>query len=64
MLLLTSCARHEGFHNCEAYPGLNYEMIDFISVSSSVSNRPITSEQGLQVLMGTQGVLTCDFTGM
>lgn len=64
MFLLTSCTRHEGFHDCSLYPDLNDEMMDYYAVVNLQKQIPLTPQQGLQVLMGTQGVLECKFTGM
>lgn len=64
MLLLTSCARHEGFHDCEVRPEMNETLFLYYELISEETNSPLTKQEGLQVLMGTQGVLECDFTGM
>lgn len=64
MLFLTSCARHEGFHDCEVRTEMNKTLYHFFEIKSEETNSPLTKQEGLQVLMGTQGVLECDFTGM
>jgi len=61
--LLTSCAGHEGFSDCTIEPKMNSELLQFYGNKEYQNGTPLTPQQGLQVLMGTQAVLGCKFTG-
>ena len=63
-LVFTSCARHEGFSDCHAHPELDVDAITELTSNNTQTKSPLTVQQGLQVLMGTQGVLDCKFTGL
>lgn len=64
ILVSSSCARHEGFHDCKAYPEPDVDQIIQITQNNLEKDSPLTKQQGLQILMGTQGVLDCEFTGL
>lgn len=64
VLFSFSCARHEGFHECKAHPELDTDLIIQITENNLQIKNPPTMQQGLQILMGTQGVLECQFTGL
>ena len=63
-LVFSSCARYEGISDCTVEPKLNDELLQFYGKKEYMDGTPLTPKQGLQVLMGTQAVLGCKFTGL
>jgi len=63
-LFSISCARYEGFSDCTVEPKMNSELMQYYGKRDYESGTPLTPKQGLQVLMGTQAVLGCKFTGL
>jgi hypothetical protein len=59
-----SCARHEGFSDCHGHPDVDFDQVVQITQNNITNERPLTMQQGLQILMGTQGVIDCQFTGL
>lgn len=64
MLSSTSCAGHEGFSDCTIEPKMNGELMQYYGNKEYQTGTPLTPKQGLQVLMGTQAVFGCKFTGL
>ena len=63
MLFFISCARYEGFSDCTVEPKINNELMQYYGKKDYEYGTPLTPKQGLQVLMGTQAVFGCKFTG-
>ena len=61
---LYSCARYEGISDCLIEPKINSELLQYYGKKDYMNGTPLTPKQGLQVLMGTQAVLGCNFTGL
>ena len=55
--LLSSCARHEGFHDCSIMPSTPIINLDGKAISPSVSGLPL----GEHIFIKAEGVIQCQF---
>jgi hypothetical protein len=70
--VLSSCARYEGVSDCKFYPSMDDELIDDVNISINApevhsklhppNQNPFASQ--VQMIMGSQGVTECRFTGL
>jgi hypothetical protein len=73
MLFSISCARYEGFSDCKAYPQMDIDnlisMVDDSINLPEVKNKVYNTQQKpwasqIQMMMGSEGVMECNFTGL
>ena len=46
------------------HPDIDSDAVTVVTQNNLQKVNPLTPQSGLQILMGTQGVIECEFTGL